>query len=293
MAEAPLNTGMDHAEASEILRTSLRLKGSPVAAGLRDGAGRDPAGDAGDRFKNQALQDGEPGQERGRDLLCHCGEARVHGRCLRPGPQELTPSLKTGRFYYKLGKFESPTSSKRTMESIPHLPTGETYATMYAPLETAPFTPQVILIVTNPVGHAEARAILAIPARGKGACRLLRHPVGLFGRGRPDLSHRKAELLARVRRLEDVLRDQRERDGDGIPRGDAAGGRGRGPGHHPGSRVVEEIILSVHFFRSRVCRLPAGRSIRCRPAASGRASWRAQSTPLPGCEASGLPGAFL
>jgi uncharacterized protein (DUF169 family) len=66
------------------------------------------------------------------------------------GLKDLTPSLKTGKFYYKLGKFESPTSSKRTMDSIPHLPTGETYATMYAPLETAPFPPQVILIITNP-----------------------------------------------------------------------------------------------------------------------------------------------
>ena len=36
------------------------------------------------------------------------------------------------------------------MNSIPHLETGSTYATMYAPLEKTPFTPDVILIVTNP-----------------------------------------------------------------------------------------------------------------------------------------------
>ena len=36
------------------------------------------------------------------------------------------------------------------MGSVPHLPTGETFATMYAPLEKAPFTPQVIIIVGRP-----------------------------------------------------------------------------------------------------------------------------------------------
>jgi uncharacterized protein (DUF169 family) len=66
------------------------------------------------------------------------------------GLKDLTPALKTGHFYYKLGKFESVTSSKRTMDSVPHLPPGETYATMYAPLEKAPFTPQVIIIITYP-----------------------------------------------------------------------------------------------------------------------------------------------
>jgi uncharacterized protein (DUF169 family) len=66
------------------------------------------------------------------------------------GLKDLTPTLKTGKFYYKLGKFESVNSSKRTMDSVPHLPTGETFATMYAPLERTPFPPQVIIIVARP-----------------------------------------------------------------------------------------------------------------------------------------------
>ena len=36
------------------------------------------------------------------------------------------------------------------MNSIPHLGTGDTYATMYAPLEKTPFTPHVIIIITYP-----------------------------------------------------------------------------------------------------------------------------------------------
>ena len=36
------------------------------------------------------------------------------------------------------------------MDRIPHLRTGETYATVYAPLEKTPFDPDVILVVTTP-----------------------------------------------------------------------------------------------------------------------------------------------
>ena len=66
------------------------------------------------------------------------------------GLREITESLKTGDFYFKLGKFESSAACKRTIDRVPHLQTNETYATLYAPLEKAPFDPQVVLIVTNP-----------------------------------------------------------------------------------------------------------------------------------------------
>jgi len=72
------------------------------------------------------------------------------------GLREITESLKTGDFYFKLGKFESAAACKRTIDQIPHLEPGATYATMYAPLEKAPFVPQVILIV------APARVMLKL-----------------------------------------------------------------------------------------------------------------------------------
>jgi len=74
----------------------------------------------------------------------------------RSGLWEIWESLKTGDFYFKLGKFESPTAGKRTIDQIPHLESGATYATMYAPLEKAPFVPQVILII------APARTMLKL-----------------------------------------------------------------------------------------------------------------------------------
>jgi uncharacterized protein (DUF169 family) len=66
------------------------------------------------------------------------------------GLRPITESLRDGEFYYKLGKFQSEAACKRTIDQIPHLETGTTYATMYAPLEKTPFIPQVVLIVANP-----------------------------------------------------------------------------------------------------------------------------------------------
>ncbi|HUT38223.1 MAG TPA: DUF169 domain-containing protein, partial [Methanoregula sp.] len=66
------------------------------------------------------------------------------------GLREITESLRTGDFYFKLGKFESTAACKRTIDRVLHLQTRETYATLYAPLEKTPFDPQVVLIVASP-----------------------------------------------------------------------------------------------------------------------------------------------
>jgi uncharacterized protein (DUF169 family) len=66
------------------------------------------------------------------------------------GLRELTPTLKSGEFYFKLGKFSSWAACKRTIDNIPHLDTRETYATVYAPLEKTPFPPHVVLIIAPP-----------------------------------------------------------------------------------------------------------------------------------------------
>jgi len=55
-----------------------------------------------------------------------------------------------GEFYFKLGKFDSAAACKRTINKVPHLTLGDTYAMLYAPLEKTPFNPQKILIVANP-----------------------------------------------------------------------------------------------------------------------------------------------
>ena len=65
------------------------------------------------------------------------------------GLRAKSSSLASGEHYYKLGKYESVSSSRRTMDSVPNLPQ-ETYATVYAPLEKAEFAPSVVLIFAKP-----------------------------------------------------------------------------------------------------------------------------------------------
>lgn len=141
---------VNYPEAAETLKKFLKLKGSPVAF----------------RFATKK-EDIPAGMEKLDKTIRHCsmvGLARNEGRIFYALPdnhecnggawslglKEITETLRTGDFYYKLGKFESSASCKRTIDRVAHLNTGESYATLYAPLETTPFDPQVVIIVANP-----------------------------------------------------------------------------------------------------------------------------------------------
>ena len=119
----------------------------------------------------------------------------VHGHL---GLREITPTLKTGDFYFRLGKYDSAASCKRTIDKVPHLGSGDTYATLYAPLEKTPFTPHVIMIVMTPRNIAQTRPEFSLPLGRENLRRVLRYPVSLFRYNGPDLSNRTTELLARV-----------------------------------------------------------------------------------------------
>jgi uncharacterized protein (DUF169 family) len=150
MADEPLKINMDYAESSEILRTSLKMKGIPVALGFATTKDDIPSGmpELDKRIRHCMMV--SLARNEGRIFYSTADKHECNGGAFALGLRDLTPALKTGKFYFKLGKFASIASSRRTMDSVPHLPAGETYATMYAPLEKTPFTPQVILIVTNP-----------------------------------------------------------------------------------------------------------------------------------------------
>lgn len=64
------------------------------------------------------------------------------------GLEKPPEKVKTGEFYYGLGRFSSIGSAKKTMESIPKID-NIMYALIYAPLEKATFDPDVIVIFTN------------------------------------------------------------------------------------------------------------------------------------------------
>jgi uncharacterized protein (DUF169 family) len=141
----------DYRAMAETLKSYLGLEGSPVAfrfAHTKDeipeGMGEAPETLRHCKMVAMARHDGAVFFAPSEKHLCN-GGAWALG--LRP----LTESLRTGDFYFKLGKFASRAACRRTIDRIPHLVSGETYATMYAPLEATPFDPEVVLIVTTPL----------------------------------------------------------------------------------------------------------------------------------------------
>jgi len=65
------------------------------------------------------------------------------------GLTEPSEKVKSGEMHFSLGKFSSLGSAKRTVDAIPKIdPIMK--AIVYAPLETAPFDPDVVVIICNP-----------------------------------------------------------------------------------------------------------------------------------------------
>ena len=150
MVEEALKIKIDYAGSAEILKNSLKLKGSPVAMAFVTSKDDIPSGvPAFDKTIRHCMMVSLARNE-GRIFYSTADKHECNGGGWALGLKELTPTLKSGKFYFHLGKFASAPASQRTMSSIPHIETGSTYATMYAPLEKTPFVPDVILIVANP-----------------------------------------------------------------------------------------------------------------------------------------------
>jgi uncharacterized protein (DUF169 family) len=141
---------INYAEVSETLKKYLKLTGSPVAFRFATKKEDIPAGmQELDKTIRHCAMVGQARKE-GRIFYSTAGKHECNGGAWALGLREITDSLKTGDFYFRLGKFESTASCKRTIDRVPHLDTNETFATLYAPLEKTPFDPQVVLIVASP-----------------------------------------------------------------------------------------------------------------------------------------------
>ena len=141
---------INYAEASETLKKYLKLAGSPVAFRFATKKEDIPAGmQELDKTIRHCSMVGLARKE-GRIFYSTAVKHECNGGAWALGLREITESLRTGDFYFKLGKFESSAACKRTIDRVLHLQTLETYATLYAPLEKTPFDPQVVLIVASP-----------------------------------------------------------------------------------------------------------------------------------------------
>lgn len=145
-----LMSKIDFAEAARVLKSTLGLKGSPVAIKLATGKDDIPEGMEKLEGVFRHCKMVSMARNEGRVFYSTVENHECMGGAWALGLRELTDSLKTGHFYFKLGKFESTASCMRTIHSIPHVEPGATYATLYAPLEKANFSPHVVQIVACP-----------------------------------------------------------------------------------------------------------------------------------------------
>ncbi|NYB51283.1 MAG: DUF169 domain-containing protein [Methanobacteriaceae archaeon] len=93
------------------------------------------------------------------EQMCKGGSAAL-------GLEEAPEKVRTGEFYYGLGRFSSIGSAKKTMESIPKID-NIMYALIYAPLEKANFDPDVILIIANPAQAMKVSQALVYTMGGR------------------------------------------------------------------------------------------------------------------------------
>jgi len=139
-----------YTEVSETLKKVLSLSGSPVAVKLARNREEVPAGIPEAKEVVRHCQMVNMARRDGAIFYAPADKHQCNGGAWALGLKEITPSLQSGEHYFRLGKFESMPACRRTMDRIAHLRSGETYATVYAPLEKTPFDPDIVIIVTTP-----------------------------------------------------------------------------------------------------------------------------------------------
>lgn len=144
-------TACDYAAIADTLKTYLELKGSPVAFRFAHTKEEIPAEMEVVSETLRHCKMVSMARHEGKVFFAPVEKHLCNGGAWALGLKPLTESLKTGDFYYKLGKFASRGACRRTIDRIPHMRENETYATMYAPLEATPFDPEIVLIVTTPL----------------------------------------------------------------------------------------------------------------------------------------------
>lgn len=138
----------NYADISKLFIETLGLEGSPVAVKIVTSPKEIPEGMAeiSETVRHcRMIQLAREGQRfYATDARQQCG-----GGAWALGLREKGESLRTGEHYYKLGRFESVSASRRTVSRVPSL-SKDSYAVLYAPLEKAGFMPDAVIIFAKP-----------------------------------------------------------------------------------------------------------------------------------------------
>ena len=198
MSNEPMKIAIDYPEAAVTLKRVLGLKGSPVALKFATTKEEIPAGmeELDKTIRHCSMVN--LARTEGKIFYATSGKHECNGGAWSLGLREITPTLKSGEFYFKLGKFDSAAACKRTIDKVSHLNPGDTYATLYAPLEKTPFTPQVILIVANPRIMLKLAQSSLFRLGGRIYAEFSGIQSVCSDATDPDLPDRKTELLSRL-----------------------------------------------------------------------------------------------
>ncbi len=139
---------VNYAALSDKLTSVLGLKGSPVAVKLIRTESSLPKGLV---HTNEVLRHCEMVQKarRGSKFYATVEQHACKGGAGMLGVIDIPENIKSGEFYYKLGRFSSVEHAAETMQGIPHVDF-KTYATAYSPLAETPFDPDVVVLVVSP-----------------------------------------------------------------------------------------------------------------------------------------------
>ncbi len=138
----------NYAELSSKLKALLGLKGSPVAVKLLSERSEIPAGVT--EIKEKVRHCEMVQKARGGDVFYATKEQHAcAGGAGALGIVETPEKIKSGEFYFGLGRFKTLESAKKTMDAVPR--TGKHFVgSLYAPLEKADFKPDVVVVIGNP-----------------------------------------------------------------------------------------------------------------------------------------------
>jgi uncharacterized protein (DUF169 family) len=131
------------------LNELLGLKGSPVAVKLVKSTDKIPEGYSKMsekkrhcEFVQDARLTGNKGYATSDEHLCKGGAGVM-------GIEPLPASVASGKMYHQLGNFETSEGAQETIAAIPKS-SENYYASIYSPLETAEYEPDVIVLVLTP-----------------------------------------------------------------------------------------------------------------------------------------------
>ncbi len=131
------------------LQELLGLKGSPVAVKLAKTPADVPTGYPKVAEKSRHCQFVQDARLRGTKGYATRDEHLCKGGAGVMGIEPLPEAVANGSMYHTLGNFKTAEGALETVAAIPKC-TGESYASVYSPLESAEFEPDVVVIVATP-----------------------------------------------------------------------------------------------------------------------------------------------